>query len=96
VHDRDYWGLPNGDVLQSHVESECDGFPCPLHSPSDHALRDAPLNWRQDRYLMERVCPCGVGHPDPDHLARIQRVRGEGVAWGQGVHGCCSRGCCRG
>jgi hypothetical protein len=94
--DPDLWGLRNGDILQTHGASECDGPPCPLHSPSDHPLRDAPLNWRQDRYLMERVCPCGVGHPDPDHLDRVRRVYGEELAWGQGVHGCCARVCCCG
>lgn len=32
-------------------------------------MRDWPLNWRADAGVMERLCPCGVGHPDPDHLA---------------------------
>ena len=94
--DHDFWGLPNGDVLQSHTVTACDGFPCPLHDPSDHPLRYAPLNWRSDRYLMERICPCGVGHPDPDHLIHVSRLYSEGVAWGQSTHGCCPRGCCRG
>lgn len=92
--DHDYWGLETGDVLRSHAATACDGSPCPLHAPSDHALRDAPLNWRQERYLMERICPCGVGHPDPDHLTRVSRIYSDGVARGQGVHGCCPRRCC--
>lgn len=40
---------------------------------------------------MERICPCGVGHPDPDHLAYV-RTKSEMKADWQAVHGCC--GCC--
>lgn len=93
--DHDFWGMRDGSVLQTHGESECSGT-CPLHAPSDHPLKDAPLNWRADRYLMERICPCGVGHPDPDHLDRVRQIASVEFAWGQGVHGCCGRGCCRG
>lgn len=38
-----------------------------------------PLNWRGDRGLIERRCPHGIGHPDPDTV-------------GDTVHGC--DGCC--
>lgn len=27
-------------------------------------IRDS--HWRDDRSFMERICPHGVGHPDPD------------------------------
>lgn len=40
-----------------------------------------PQHWRGDRHLMERICPHGVGHPDPDDINP------------DGVHGC--DGCCR-
>jgi len=47
------------------------------------------LNWRSDRRLMERVCPHGIGHPDPDDVAyRVSRGEPATVA----VHGC--DGCC--
>lgn len=48
-----------------------------------------PMLWRDDRYLMERQCPHGIGHPDPDHMAY---ARGLGLG-DQGVHGC--DGCCQ-
>ena len=86
-------------VLETHGPSQCAGEVCCVHNPSDHPLRDAPLNWRGDRYLMERICAHGVGHPDPDHLAYLERLgavtRGVfSVAEEQGVHGC--DGCCGG
>jgi hypothetical protein len=41
--------------------------------------------------MMERICPCGVGHPDPDDLAFKKRM---GMDDSEGIHGCC--GCCTG
>ena len=40
--------------------------------------------------LTERVCPHGVGHPDPDSLRYLIRETGE-TSWS--AHGC--DGCCR-
>jgi hypothetical protein len=44
-----------------------------------------PQNWRGDKGMMERFCPHGVGHPDPDDLKVMTRE-------GYGIHGC--DGCC--
>ncbi len=55
-----------------------------VHAPSDHPMRVFPLNYRADREMTERVCPHGVGHPDPD----------QDLSDAQGVHGC--DGCCTG
>lgn len=90
------WGmaLPNGLVLQTHGPSRCSGEHCCIHNPSDHPLREAPLNWRADRGLMERVCEHGVGHPDPDdleHKRRVMKPR-EYRAHAFPIHGC--DGCC--
>lgn len=81
--------LPDGrwkiNKLQaiSHVHDPigCEGRPCVIHHPSDHHMRSWPLHWRDDRYLMERICEHGVGHPDPDDRNT------------DGIHGC--DGCCR-
>lgn len=32
-------------------------------------MREWPMNWRSDRGIMERICPHGVGHIDPDDAA---------------------------
>lgn len=75
-------------VLRTHPEGACSGEYCSIHNPSDHALKDAPLNWRGDRGLMERICEHGVGHPDPDHLAHTERLHGARAAQVESVHGC--------
>lgn len=74
--------------LRTHSPDQCSGEFCSLHNPSAHPLSNAPLNWRSDRTLMERICEHGIGHPDPDHLAHVRRTRGEAAASGESVHGC--------
>lgn len=77
--------LDNGQVLNNvHPRRICVP-PCPIHEPSDHHMKNWPLVWRDDRRLMERRCPHGIGHPDPDDA---------NIAYGldPGVHGC--DGCC--
>lgn len=85
-------GFNVGDTIlhNVHPAERCAGQRCVLHNPSDHHMRSWPALWRSDRGLMERTCPHGVGHPDPDDLDYHVR---NGRGW-QGVHGC--DGCCRG
>lgn len=84
------WGLHAGTVrLTTHTETKCAGRACVIHNPSDHSMRSFPLHWRGDRGLMERTCPHGIGHPDPDDLAYKVSI---GKLY-EGVHGC--DGCCR-
>lgn len=80
--------------LKVHDENACIGPFCTVHNPSDHPLRDAPLQWRADRGLMERRCGHGVGHPDPDDLAfkRLIMTESDFAARGFELHGC--DGCC--
>ena len=77
--------------LRVHAKADCKGEFCVIHNPSDHPLREAPLNWRADRVppFFERICEHGVGHPDIDSVAFLGD-RANGAA----VHGCCSKGCC--
>ncbi|MGE5828487.1 MAG: hypothetical protein ACM30G_09010 [Micromonosporaceae bacterium] len=78
-------------VVRTHGPEKCAGEVCCIHNPSDHHMRSWPQLWREDRQLMERTCPHGVGHPDPDALAYQLRTFGE-EARHAGVHGC--DGCC--
>lgn len=98
-NEREIWGGPSTDpvwgivgnqyLIDVHSQSLCEGEWCVFHNPSDHHMRQWPTLWRDDRKIMERICPHGVGHPDPDDVAyHIRNDR----AW-QGVHGC--DGCCR-
>jgi hypothetical protein len=80
--------MPGGRFLRTHKPDKCKGPTCVIHNPSDHHMREWPLNWRGDRGLMERICEHGVGHPDPDDIAFK-------VSLGlnsEDVHGC--DGCC--
>lgn len=80
-----------------HDPARCAGRPCALHNRSEHHMRAWPQTYRWDRGLIERTCPHGVGHPDPDHMAYLdERVMNGQMdpdhAWGEGIHGC--DGCC--
>lgn len=71
-----------------HASALCAGRPCPIHNLTDHAMRSWRQHFRDDRGIMERICPHGVGHPDPDDVFNLTPERGGGI------HGC--DGCCLG
>lgn len=96
--------LENADVvlirkgvrLRVHPRQYCDGEPCCIHNPSNHAMVTFPLDWHSDLGLMVRVCPHGRAHPDPDSLMYLLRVLGprhyqERALGIHGCDGCCSR-----
>lgn len=66
-------------VLRVHPRSQCEGrgIPCCIHDPSGHHMRTWPMNWRGDTGVMERICPHGCGHPDPDHMAYVRSLTPE-------------------
>ena len=78
---------------RAHTKGECRNRPCAIHRRSDHALRGWMQRWRTDRYLMERVCSHGIGHPDPDHIAFIRKKSGDAHARMDSLHNC--DGCCK-
>ena len=85
------------DGFGNHIEvhertQDCLDYGCCIHNPSDHIMVEWPMLYRFDRGLMERVCPHGIGHPDPDAIAYGMRKFGESAD--TGVHGC--DGCCIG
>ena len=87
------WGIPVGEVeLNTHESDRCSGEYCVVHNPSDHHMREWPLLWRGDKGRMERECPHGVGHPDPDCLAHIRRLDEAYADEVAVIHGC--DGCC--
>lgn len=86
--------LPDGSVLHNvHDPEECQGRGCAIHHPSDHHMVTWRLNWRGRDPLsikpphFERICPHGIGHPDPDSSAYLASIGAD-----VGVHGC--DGCC--
>lgn len=86
--DQNKFLLPDGRVLTTHPAWRCEGEYCCVHNPSNHHMRTWDLNWRDDRGRMERLCPHGIGHPDPDALA----FRARNGMNADDVHGC--DGCC--
>lgn len=73
-----------------------DGF-CVIHNPSNHHMKEWDINIRLDRLtLAERLCPHGVGHPDPDsvnyittQLAMAGRNPKQYALTSHGCDGCC-------
>lgn len=72
-----------------HDASLCAGRPCTIHNMSDHHMRDWPQYWRADWGFMERICPHGIGHPDPDDYFVMSRPS---LASVHGCDGCCQKG----
>ena len=74
-----------------HARDKCAGEHCAFHNPSDHKM----VSWKKvirESTLVERICPHGIGHPDPDSLAYLKRSESEENRGALGVHGC--DGCC--
>jgi len=68
-----------------HTPDRCAREACTVHARSQHGMRDWPQHWRDDdRTLMERICPHGVGHPDPD-----SPYPPDSHFWAHGCDGCC-------
>lgn len=66
-----------GVWLTHHEVGTCKGSRCPIHNPSDHALRSFPLDFFADVGCMARI----VGDilvPDPDDY---KILNGEEVIW---------------
>jgi hypothetical protein len=85
-----YYLTGTGQKLQVHSPPACAGEFCVVHNPSDHSMREFPTHWREDRGIMERICPHGVGHPDPDDLVYQERHFPQRAASIHGCDGCCA------
>ena len=82
----------DGKIIWVHPKNKCSGEYCAIHNPSNHRLKGWKMHWRTDRYMMERVCEHGVGHPDPDHIEYVRKMKGDVAAEMESIHGC--DGCC--
>jgi hypothetical protein len=86
----DCYEMPDGTIIGNvHSPTQCFGRPCVIHNPSDHHMTDWQLHWRDDRGIFERICPHGVGHPDPDQFDFWR----DNDRMAEAVHGC--DGCCK-
>jgi phage tail protein X len=95
------WKLSKTDLKEMrlvgiHPETDdCHQFGCVVHHWSKHHMREMPLYWRDDAGKFERICPHGIGHPDPDGANYLKRRFGEEneSTFYALVHGCCGI-CC--
>lgn len=85
----DQWGsiVYKDAELITHTAEQCQGY-CVVHNPVHHHMIGWPIVWRADTRLFERMCPCGVGHPDP---SQFEYWESTDQTWKM-IHGCC--GCC--
>jgi hypothetical protein len=67
-------------LFRVHKSGDCLGEFCTIHKPSNHSMILFPQKWNFYLGYMERICPHGVNHPDPDEVRPVD------------VHGC--DGCC--
>lgn len=86
-----------GTILRNvHDWQQCqpegvESRPCVVHNPTLHHMRLWPLHWRDDRGIFERICPHGIGHPDPDQIPFWESSGREAESI-HGCDGCCSQG----
>ena len=61
------WKLIGGQLLIGvHAKNECKGKRCPIHKPTKHHMSSWQQNWHPSKRIIERICPHGISHPDPD------------------------------
>lgn len=85
--------LEEAGYTNIHTPDKCAGQTCIIHNPSDHHMLEWPLDLRLDKGgPAERQCVHRVGHPDPDSVAFLTRVRPLDAKY-IGIHGC--DGCCQ-
>lgn len=81
---------PDGEIWSNvHLRADCQGRNCVVHNPSNHSMVNWPRHMRETG-LVERICPHGIGHPDPDSVAWLNKQTRPEMGWG--MHGC--DGCC--
>jgi hypothetical protein len=75
-----------GQVMTTHLPMHCRFRWCVIHHPMPGVWDEWPTHWRDDRRIMERICPCGVGHPAAEEYLFHSTAAL--------VHDCCGRHAC--
>lgn len=77
------------NLMYVHKPAACRSRGCAIHNhPSEHPLMFAPMVWRDDLKVVERLCVHGIGHVDADVAAYLKSI-GEGSAALHTCDGCC-------
>jgi len=61
---------------------------CVVHNPSQGMHRTLTPIWRTDLQILERICPHGIGHPDPDQTLYLAQS-GQMAKVLHSCDGCC-------
>lgn len=91
------WTPPEGGWRYTNLHpanEECATDGCMIHNPDEAWVGNRegwPYSPRADG-RMERLCPHGVGHPDPDAARFLNRTRPNLAASIHGCDGCCFDG----
>jgi hypothetical protein len=83
--------VANGTIKRVHEPTVCAGENCCIHNPSAHSMISFPQYFgRRGTVFMERECPHGFFHPDPDDP--------KSKDWVERRHNCdsCCSGCYKG
>jgi len=89
------WTPHEGGWRYSSVHPEndsCRKDGCMVHNPDADwigNIENWPYSPRADG-RMERVCPHGVGHPDPNAARYLEKVAPNLAPWVHGCDGCCA------
>lgn len=83
------------EEIHIHPLAWCEDEGCPFDHPSEHHMRTWQKTIRLDKAdLVERTCPHGIGHPDPDSVAWAESdLKGTSIIDALFSHTC--DGCCR-
>ena len=90
--------LRDGSKLTTHDPHQCIFDHCCIHNPSDHPLRDAPMEWLDfgDAGVVYRACSHGSIHPDPDAVEFLANLLKLGLVEAiSSTHMSNCDGCCR-
>ncbi len=78
--------LESGQSILTHGLRTCRGTPwCAIHVPQPGPWESWPRLWRDDRMMMERICPHGVGHPAAEQTEWSQQ---QGISLDHGCDMC--------
>jgi len=83
----DLVAVRGGILTKVHRAGLCAGTNCWVHNPSEHHMVTWQIDWRERKRTAERLCPHGIGHPDPDDVAFNARSGRDVVA--HSCDGCC-------
>lgn len=79
-------------LTNTHDPSVCAERLCDIHDRrGEEPWASWPLNWREDRGIMEMIDPhSGIGHPTPAQIQYWRSVSPE-RSWHASAHGCDGR-----